>query len=404
MALVITGILFCLGMVFRNSKTIYTIEFVWMWILLSFCNNTNRPDFMNYLHGYNRYSSGNDIVVKNSEVGYKVLCKLLNELGLNFNQALMVMIFIVLFLLSISIKKYTESIAMVSSLFMLYPLFMHGIQVRNAIAMSIIVFGFRYLFEEKKTSLIKYGVCVIVAVLFHSTAIIYFLLILTKLINKKNLKYWVMIFVCLVAVASRIDLSILRSIFGGERYEAKFFIGNNTILETALMILWQLAGTILLILLYFRVKNTEEYLNSCHLIQAINENIIRINMILLAILPLYYLDASTERLYRNILVLNFVLVANCIQITGIKREINFVIHYVGLVGWYLFSFVCYEVVYHNRWEYFLKGYFMENDMILHWENHILLWLFLVGIVVSKVILEKKKVHFVSYKKKNLLRE
>lgn len=399
MALVITGILFCLGMIFRKSKTIYTIEFIWMWILLSFCNNINRPDYKNYLRCYDLYSNGEDIVVDSSEIGIKILYKLFNEVGLSFIQALVVLMFIVLFLISISIIKYTESIAAVSSLFMLYPLFLHGIQIGNAIAMSIIVFGFRYLLEEKKASLVKYGVCVIVAVLFHSTAIIYFLFILIKFINKKNLKYWVVLFICLVAVASRIDLSILRSIFGEGRYEAKFFIGNNTILETTMMILWQMVGTILLVLLYFRVKNTKEYLKSCHAIQVINENIVRINMVLLAILPLYYLDASTERLFRNIVVLNFVFVANCIQMVGIRREFNFVIYYAGLLGWYSFTVVFYEAIYNNRWESFLKGYFMENDMILHWDKHILLWLFLIGLVGSQAILEKKKVHFVLHKKR-----
>lgn len=403
MAIVVTATLFILGMVFKKSKSIYTAEFIWMWILLGFCNNNDRPDLMNYQYAYNKIKIYG-MTVDDCEIGYAVLGKILNMLGLDFQQAVSIMMLLFLSLIAIAIAKYTKSIAMVSSLFMIYPLFMSGIQIRNSIAMAIIVFSIQYLVSDKKYSLIKYCACVLFAMSFHSTALIYFSLILVRFIKKENIKYIAIIMAFLIAVVSRMDISVLRSIFGAGRYESKFFSHTNTLGEFVIAILWQITMTMLIMLLHIKVKKIQKFVNCDNRLNALNEIIVKINVVLILLLSLYYIDFSTERLYRNIMVLNFVYIANSMEITKLKKEINIIVCYIAMGVWYLLTCFVFEGIYANNWNTYVSGYLMENDMILHWNKYILLWLFFGGILVFQFILEKKKVHFVLYKKRKILRE
>lgn len=398
MTIAITVIFFLLGMMFKKSKSIYVAEFIWMWILLSFCTNFDRPDFMNYQYAYYRIEKYG-MAVDDCEIGYAILCKILNILGLEFQQAVVIMMLLFLGIIAVSIPKYTQSVAMVSSLFMVYPLFMSGIQIRNSIAMAIIVFAVRYLVSEKKYSLIKYSLCVVVAMSFHSTALIYFSLILVRFIKKENIKYLSVVLAVFIAFVSRMDISVLRSIFGEGRYEAKFFSHTNTFQEFLMALAWQITAIIVITLLHTKIKETQNFVEDNIWLEQIQEIIVRINIALIVILPLYYVDFSTERLYRNIMVLNFVYIANSIEIVKDKKETNIIFCYMAMGIWYLLTCVFFEVIYANNWNTYVSGYLMENDMILHWGNYILMWMFLGGTVISQVILEKKKVHFVLHKKR-----
>lgn len=394
MALIITGILFVLGMIFKKSKSIYKIEWVWIWVLLSFCNNTDRPDYQNYVKGYYKFGNEQGISMKNSEIGYKLLSKLLYHINLDFEQALAVMMLIVIVLLAVSIPKYTELISFVSSLFMLYPLVMSAIQIRNTFVMAIIVFGVRFLLEGKKWSFVKFGICVAIATTFQTTAIIYLVLLLIPFVSRKNIKYFAVVFLGLMFFLPKIDIPLLRSLFGEGRYEAKIFWVKNTATEMIFAGGWQLSCVLLLVFLQYIVQKNIKEIQEDQYYFRVNDTFIKINIILLMIIPLYQIDFSTERLFRNTIILNYIMVGNTMQFLKGKEKKAQIVTLGSLFLWYIFSTVFFGGVYADNWNTTTYGYLWENDVLQNPSNYILGWFLFITWGIGVFIFEIKNVRIV----------
>src|SRR5665648_248918 len=152
-----------------------------MWILYGW--NTGNADFINYNIEYNLNAVSS--INYSQEIGFQLLCKLFYALGLEYNKFLIVISIVGLVLITSTVIRYTKNVAFVLAMYFLFPFMDDVVQVRNFLAMSIIIFALRFLIEKKKWSRTKYIIFVMIAFTFHYIALFYFLFLLTEVRNTK---------------------------------------------------------------------------------------------------------------------------------------------------------------------------------------------------------------------------
>src|SRR5699024_6560718 len=92
-----------------------------------------------------------------------------------------------------TINRYSPNIQFVYFFYMLYPLFMDAVQMRNYLAFSLVAFSIRYLIEDFKYKRTKYIIFVLLASTIHITSLMYLLLLLTTLKNRKIIYYYIFV-------------------------------------------------------------------------------------------------------------------------------------------------------------------------------------------------------------------
>lgn len=173
-------ILIILSLVYQKSKRIAVANTIFMWIIVTFCYNN--ADYANYLKIY----ENTDII---SDQGFAIMCKIFNGLGFSYNVMLGVISAICLYLLYSAFGRMSDKIALVTMLYLLFPFPADAIQIRNFIAMSIVIYALKFLEEgHTKKDTAFYLICVLIAMSFHVLAIVYIILpIVNKLSVKLNL-------------------------------------------------------------------------------------------------------------------------------------------------------------------------------------------------------------------------
>lgn len=355
-AILITGILFILGMTLKKSKCIYFLQFWWMWALMSFCEDYERYDYYNYVAKYIR-SGTEEFKIVNSEFGYTILCRLLNSTGITFDAANAIIVFFILLVIMSTIPKYTEFFTIPSSLYMIYPMFRNGIQIRNAIVSAIVIYSFKFLLRRGVKEDIKYIICVMVAVTIHSAAIIYILLLPAKYLDEKKLRKFTLISGISVIYIMSFMSPILSLLFGEERLRQKMTV-KNSIGQMLMMAFWQLSFFAVLMMMRKKRKKTVCINKGVNMYE---DMIIKANLILLVIAPLYYVDFSLERIFQNLMVLDYIYFAIFIKEIKIKKAIC--IETALFLGWFCVATVILEVWHANAWEEIVLAYMNNNAVI-----------------------------------------
>lgn len=116
------------------------------------------------------------------EKGFIVLCKILSYIGTN-NQILIFCSSLIIFpMIGMFIYKNSKDVVLSSILYITLNTYaMHMNVMRQALAISIFILGYELFF--KKNKFVKYFIVVVLASLFHQTALIMLILIMLK--NRK---------------------------------------------------------------------------------------------------------------------------------------------------------------------------------------------------------------------------
>jgi len=276
-----------------------------------FSLNTNNSDYNNYLAIF--AACVQDVNSTNAGPAYRYLCNFSGKIGLNYNQMLLFIVFVCLILIITTIKKHTKNWNFVLVLYIIFPFFIDVVQVRNFIAMSIIVFSFNYLLSLKRGGNIKFVICVIIATLFHSVAIIYMVFLLAKILSKKWLIFISLLGTIIGLTITSTDIPYRLALMFLPISKVTFF--TNTIglgfglLFNAIM---QIASVVLVAYSYHIIqvrskKNVKDkyYIDKQRLVNLV----LKINIILLPIISLYYYNATFTRIYRNVFILNYIVFA-----------------------------------------------------------------------------------------------
>lgn len=196
----ITISLLCLSVLFKKSRTITILFFLFIWSLWG--ANTWNGDSEAY-----RWQFENAIWNINTneyEKGYVVLTFILRYIGLSYQQFLGLISFILLLSILRYILKYSKYPALFSLMYF-FVFIMEFVYLRNYIVHALLLYGVMLVLEKVKYYKFWFILIVLLATSIHSTAIIGLILCFAffnkedKLINIRKVLIYVAFFVFFMA-------------------------------------------------------------------------------------------------------------------------------------------------------------------------------------------------------------
>lgn len=130
----------------KHSKLIFTLTFIFMWVL--YFGNTGNPDLLSYESIYNTDNT-------TLEIGFRFIINLSKHFNIDFKTFVCIMSLICLLLVFGTISKFTTNTNYVIAFYFIYPFVLDVIQLRNFMALSIVIFSMRFLLiNDKKINFI----------------------------------------------------------------------------------------------------------------------------------------------------------------------------------------------------------------------------------------------------------
>lgn len=286
------------------------------WIL--FWGNNNNPDYEVYLSIYN---SNGEYTTNSLEIGFIVLVKFFNLINFNYEMFLMTISFLAFYLIHTTVRKLTTNYNYVYSLYFLFPLFIDIVQIRNFLMMAIFIYATRFLLENKK---IKYLITILLASTFQMSAIA---LLPFVFINNKGMNFFGRI-IFLVSISSSIiilmngkKIPYIDNLIDFSQSE-KLSLYFETTTNYGFVLYWflQIISFALIVLsrkLYLKYENV----NIENSIKMKYINLVYwINVFSFMYLPFYLLNSNFSRLLRNLVILNYIVVAITTIVIKDKNE------------------------------------------------------------------------------------
>lgn len=204
--LVLTNFWFCIKKVKRKGVFLI-LDIVSIGILILIMSQSLYSDLVAYERHYT--FSASDMLDARFEAGfnwYMVICKY--YLGLSFYQFKLVTYTICTFLLYVTYRKFTYNFSYFVMLFMMYEIFFDGLQMRNYIAICLIVFGLPYLMSGTIKGFIVFIITAVLGFFFHASSIALWIFGLIgiglksgyRIKNGKQLIEYTILFIVLVAI------------------------------------------------------------------------------------------------------------------------------------------------------------------------------------------------------------
>ena len=301
------------GFIKRNSKIVAFLLFALLWVLFGW--NTDNADYANYERGY---SSAHGAFRFNSEVGFQLLYKLFILAGLEYKHFLIILSFIGLLIIYKTIKIYTENIAIVLALYLIFPFIIDVVQFRNFLIMSIVLYGTHFIIEEKRRGTLIFVILVLFATSIHYSALFYlfFILIRQKNISSLTILSLIITVFGLITVFTDLIPNLAMIFVPSEKIDHWFSNRFNWGIIIAVVI--YAINYFFIHYAYLKIrsetesKRQERDNNSQNTNFKFVEAVYKINIILLMLFPLLVFNMIFFRLDRNIFILNFIVYSICL--------------------------------------------------------------------------------------------
>lgn len=299
----ITLLLILFGFFFQN-KVFFYIQLIWLVLISSL--NTNSADWLNNLGTY-QIASENSL---NSSgifmVFYNYLAVKFKAIGMDYITFNGILTLISTLLIAYVIVKESERPTVVMSFIFIYPFIDNIIQKRWYYAMGILVFGiYKALKTENKVNrtliLLLFA---LIASQFHSGAIIFVSLPLFLLLPNKVQNYTTVLIV-IVGTIGRNRISDIVNLLTGNLLAEKANLyfstlaANSTLTHYLFWAVWQIFQALLVLYIYKQNNTKKDYFL-----------IWRMNVWAMCIIPLYSFDPVFSRIFRVILIFNYIVIAN----------------------------------------------------------------------------------------------
>lgn len=281
--------------------------FVWLFMLVSgimvFQFDASVPDYSPY-RGLYENSQNVGYEGLGVEPLYLLLCKICSRIGWSYNIFLAVFVMTGIMILWNSLSKYADNRYWVLFAYMVFPFYTDTIQIRNFMAYAIVIYGCRFLIEERGWKrVMKFLLSIVVACGFHFIALVYVSLLAT-LVDREKLRVLVpagMAAVLALAAGSTFFQSMIMSV---EKYRV-YFQGNNLLsmnlknaVFTALFVLMNYIMVRIILKRKQTVTSFDEWFEKVNDISLIYLVIIilfgnNFYRIYRNLIPLYYIELST---------------------------------------------------------------------------------------------------------------
>lgn len=314
------ALLIIFGLLLKKSRLYSTFAVIFIGIMVYLGENV--ADMNNYIIIYDLIKSGNS--TDGIGIGWILLNRLSILCGFNYLQCKTIISVVFMFLFILLIRYYTrgkEYEPLIVSLFLIFPAFLDFIQIRFFIAEIIVLYAVKFLLNEKKWNSIKYIIAVLIASLFHSSAIIYLIFLLNKFINKNKEIYLIIISAFTIICSLNVDkiIYLLSSIIKSERLLNRYFYN-----ATAAGMKDILLNVFVILLFYYISKKILDKINNMDF--ADNEKSFfiffnKINLLIAPILILSLVDISFFRVQRILWILMYI---------ALIKLLNYGIKYISI--------------------------------------------------------------------------
>ena len=153
----------------QNNKFLPIVGAIFLYAVIFGLRTGVGVDFWGYKEWYDIAVAGFD-VNSDTEVGFNLLIKTCVNLGLPFSVFLFNVAFIQLLLVYLSVKPYKPAYSMLALTFMLGCIWLtYANGLRQQIAFCIFAYSIQFIADR---SIIKHYLCILIACLFHSSAIL----------------------------------------------------------------------------------------------------------------------------------------------------------------------------------------------------------------------------------------
>jgi len=287
-----------------------------MWILFSF--NTWNPDMENYKIIYQLYEYGLNYNSNNLEIGFKYIFKLCSYFNFSYQQVLMLIATIGLVTILLSSKKYSDKQYIITILFLIFPFFHQVTIIRNFVSLCIFFYAFQFLYKKETK---KYIICIIVASLFHISALIY-LLYLLSYFDSKSLKK--LLIILTVFFLSIVYIPAVKTFVEMIIPKVATYLNDGSMLITKIVLIGYYIGLIILSKMLIKKNLNEDKIDMCQT----SHKCLQINILFIL---LSFLSMNFFRLIENSIILLYIIIANCSFVRNKKLSINSI---------YVFAFIC----------------------------------------------------------------
>ena len=313
MSYILSILFISMGFIKQNSKIIAFLLFALLWVMFGW--SSGNADYANYERGY---SWAHGALRFNTELGTQLLYKLFILAGLEYRHYIIIISLIGLLLIFKTIKTYTNNIAFVLALYFLFPFIIDVVQARNFLTMSIVLYATHYLIQEKRRGTLKFVILVLLASTIHYSALFYLLFLLVKKRSLRSLTLLSLLVTSIGLILSYTNLIplLVKQFIPPEKVHHWFSNRFNWGILIAILI--YAFSYFFIYYAYLKIKSKTETEGQLAVNDTSNNNlrfaraVYKINMVLLMAFPLYVFNMIFFRLYRNILILNFILYAICL--------------------------------------------------------------------------------------------
>ena len=340
-----------------GSCFITNVIFFLMWFIIGF--NTDNADYtLGYCVPYY------DLSQNYFETGYRYLNIPRKNLRVNifsisfdFNDSNVVFYYVIL------IKKYARFPVFVTILYMIYPLLLQSVQIRNALAAAIVIYALRYLDQNERCY--KYLFFVFLAGSIHNISLIYFLLVFTR---KKTVSFvfkisgciFIFLYIIIIFFQNKI-LSLLYFLLKDERVYLYANLNEQHLFIKSMLPYIIVGGLLLYIFIvkkkrYIRLKN----------ISSQDKTLFKSGLtLLLGFLPLFLIDGNYYRIWAFFLPVIYIAILNMNQYSGKLKNDKWIMRACCMTlaaGLFILDLSPYDP---NGYEQVTKAV-IQNNAILEW--------------------------------------
>lgn len=352
MSLLFSILIVSLGLFIKNSKLIYRIHFLWIWILTAF--NIGGPDYKGYKELYQLWGKNIHFTLLKEGRIYATIAHYFSKYNLSFEIFNFFISTILLLILYKIIVKYSKNISFVSSCLVIYPLVDNIIQKRNFGAIIWVIVGFFILVYSKKYVVIKYITSILLAYGFHVIGIIYLPLIIIRYLKLEKIKKISYIGTIIITIMIGIIDKIAFLLFPSVKNKVELYFENMSMrLPLYKVSFFIIIHIVMFLLIYYFFKTLK--IKDKFSIYAM-----KINYLMLTVIPLYYYNATFLRIYRNIFIINYIFIGSYLYRQRNKKLVSY-IFILYIIGMFLTYVLLGEYKYSG-----LVAPLFEKNLILQW--------------------------------------
>ncbi|GKU31642.1 EpsG family protein [Clostridium folliculivorans] len=368
-----------------NIRFGFIIIFIIMWILFAF--NTGNADYDVYKMSYDSMSSFFN------DVGYNSLALVFSYFGVSYQMFLAFFSLIGLLLIANTVFEFSQQPTKVFFLYCIFPFFFDIVQIRNFMAMAIVIYAIRYLIKFNNKNFIKYCLCILIASSFHTVALVYliFLFVYIKDI-KKLFKVSIILATCgsigILASIQLIRKTIVGSILYSLNPKILYYLSDN--LQSKTRTLYIIYITCMLIItfieykIYFKRSNNLMHVND----GETNKVLVLLKLCILSSVFIIFviLDPTMFRIYRNVIPY-FYMLSTYITYDKSKRvNIVSILINISFYSFAILSFINF-LIKDSMMYYIVTSPILNNNFLLQqMRNSLILTLFLLFYIVACIFI------------------